>query len=240
MVTVTYWFKGPYGSLKVKEVIARLGGFDLVLFDLDGTLTDSSEGIVNGIQYALSKFGMREECREQLIQWIGPPLIDTFRTYYRLDEQKARQAEAFYREYYIGKGMYENTVFAGIPGMLQELQRAGVQMLVATSKHSLIAEAILRHFGLRSYFKEVSGSKLNSKRTSKSDIIESALKHGNTREGQRVVMVGDRKHDIAAAHNNRIASAAVAYGFGTLQELEKARPTYLVRSVSELRDLLLA
>lgn len=217
-----------------------MGSFDLVLFDLDGTLTDSSEGIVRGIQYSLSKLGMKEERRERLIQWIGPPLIDTFRTQYRLDEQKARQAEGFYREYYFGKGMYENTVFAGIPEMLQELQNAGIQMLVATSKNQMIAESILRHFGIHSYFKEVAGSTPNGERSSKSEIIEFALTHCSTRDSKRIIMVGDRKYDIVAAHNNRIASAAVAYGFGTIQELEKALPTHLVRSVNELRDLLLS
>ncbi|MFD0676840.1 MULTISPECIES: HAD hydrolase-like protein [unclassified Paenibacillus] len=217
-----------------------MGNFDLVLFDLDGTLTDSSEGIANGIQYALSKFGMREESKERLIQWIGPPLLDTFRTYYRFDEQKARQAEMYYRDYYTRKGMYENTVFTGIPQMLDELQQAGTQMLVATSKSAPIAKSILQHFRLRSFFKMVAGSDLDGTRASKSEIIDFALKQFTTGESRKVVMVGDRKHDIVAAHDNGIKSAAVSYGYGTLQELEKVQPTYFVHSVSQLRALLLA
>ncbi|WP_165452301.1 HAD hydrolase-like protein [Paenibacillus thalictri] len=210
----------------------------MVLFDLDGTLTDSSRGIINGIQYVLSKFGMQEQSRERLLEWIGPPLADSFRTYCSLDEHEARQAETVFREYYIRQGMYENAVFPGIPQLLDKLWQRGTPMLVATSKYTPIAESILEHFGLRPYFIGVVGNN-EAAPAGKVEVVETALSKWKSAVDRNVVMVGDRKHDIAAAHANGIASAAVAYGFGSAEELHNAQPTYMVDSVDELGKLLL-
>ena len=211
--------------------------YDLILFDLDGTLTDPKTGITRSVRYALDKFGLQVDL-EDLVPFIGPPLHESFQEFYDFSKAQAMQAVEYYREYYSRQGIYENAVYPGIVAMLHRLQEAGRDLAVATSKPTFFAEKVLKHFNLDSYFTLIAGSNLDGTRTDKTELIRFALDllppHGQA----KTVMVGDRKHDVIGARNCGIDAIAVCYGYGSRAELVQARPTSLVLSVEELALLL--
>jgi phosphoglycolate phosphatase len=211
--------------------------YDLILFDLDGTLTDPWEGITKSVQYALAKIGIQEPDRHKLTAFIGPPLVESFGHFYHLSLEQAWLAVQYYREYFSEHGLYENGVYEGIPELLQALNDRKIALGVATSKPTFYSDTILRHFDLNKYFQVVVGSNMDGSRVLKAEVIASSIKPFD-RESQ-VLMVGDRCHDIEGARSNKIDSVAVAYGYGALDELQQAQPTYLVHTVEELAQLLL-
>ena len=211
--------------------------YDIYLFDLDGTLTDSQPDIIHSVQYALEKLGIIESDLQKLLPFIGPPLAESFREFYGFDAASALQAVEFYREYFREKGIFENNVYEGIPALLAELRQSDYTLAVATSKPTIFTDRILNHFQMRNFFEVVIGSNLDGTHSSKAEVIGLVL--GKIKDpSQKAVMIGDRKHDILGAQENAIDSIAVAYGYGTVTELEAAKPTYLVRSVAELQELL--
>lgn len=205
----------------------------MILFDLDGTLTDPVAGITRSVQYALDRFGIKEDT-EKLVPFIGPPLQKSFQLFYSLDEKQAWQAVEYYREYYAERGIYENAVFPGIPELLKRLREDGRCIALATSKPTFFAEKVLRHFNLKSSFSQIAGSNMDGTRTGKAEIIEHVLAQHPSFSKKETIMIGDRMHDIAGARAHAIDSAAVTYGYGSLEELRKANPTYLIHSVGEL------
>lgn len=221
----------------IKESMKK---YDVLLFDLDGTLTDSGIGITRSVQYALARFGIHEENPDNLIKFIGPPLKESFSKYYGFADHDAWQAVRFYREYYGDKGIYENQVFPGVERMLADLLGKEVKMIVATSKPTPYTHIVLAHFGLSSYFDLVVGSNLDGSRVKKGEIISCALEEFPDYGRDRSLMVGDREYDIRGAGENGLDSVGVTYGFGSEEEFQAARPTYLVSSVEELRELLLS
>lgn len=212
--------------------------YEVILFDLDGTLTDPKIGITRSVQYALAKFGIEEPNLEKLVHFIGPPLIHSFKESYSFSEEDARQGVIYYREYFTQQGIYENAVFPGIPELLARLQKEGKRLVVATSKPTVFAIQILKHFSLDQFFFAVVGSNLDGTRIEKYEVIEFALSQLTDLSSQKIVMVGDRKHDIIGAKHNGIDVIGVVYGYGTREELEKAEPNYIVSSVKELDSLL--
>ena len=208
------------------------------LFDLDGTLTDPKTGIANSILYALDKLGIYESNPKLLEKFIGPPLYESFCKFYGLSDSRARQAIAHYREYFSGKGIYENQIYDGMTTLLSELHRRGCRLVVATSKPTIYAERILEHFNLRQYFSVVVGSNMDLTRASKREILAEVFRVIPTSK-QSGIMIGDRADDIIAAKVHMIDSVAVGYGYGSEAELSGAKPTYSVRTVGELRSLLL-
>ncbi len=213
-------------------------GYDIVLFDLDGTLTDSKIGITKSVQYALKKYNIIEDDLDRLEKFIGPPLADSFKEYYNFEERQAKQAVAYYREYFTDRGIFENIVYPGIPELLKKLCQYEKRLIVATSKPTIFAERILEHFNLKKYFSFVIGSNLDGTRVAKSEIIETVLGKLPTIKKCSVVMIGDRIHDIKGAEQNNIASIAVSYGYGSDEELKEAKPTYLVDNIDEIEDIL--
>ncbi len=213
--------------------------YQYILFDLDGTLTDSRVGITKSVQYALAKQQIIGESLTELEKFIGPPLLDSFMDFYGFDEATALQAIEAYREYFKIKGIFENEVYKGIPQLLADLSRRGAILAVATSKPTVFSEQIIEHFGLSDYFKIIVGSNLDGTRTNKGEVISCALDQLQVTELNSVVMIGDRKHDVLGAQQNQLASIGVLYGFGTLAELSEAKPTYLVNSVTDLTEMLL-
>lgn len=211
--------------------------YQTILFDLDGTLTDPQEGIINSVQYALRKMNIDENNREGLVKFIGPPLTESFQTFYKMSPEDAWQAVEFYREYFKEKGMYENIVYPGIPELLQELKKADKMLFVATSKPTVFSEKILEYFELAQYFNEIVGSNLDGTRVAKSEVIQHIFAMYSL-DKERTVMVGDREHDIIGAKNNDIDSIAVTYGYGSFDELNQALPNQIVNSVKELMLLL--
>jgi phosphoglycolate phosphatase-like HAD superfamily hydrolase len=147
-----------------------------LLFDLDGTLTDPMVGITSSVQYALEKFGIHVRYLKELIPFIGPPLAESFQKFYGFSKEDAEKAIQYYREYYAPKGIFENEVYEGIPEMLAHLTEAGFTLLVATSKPTVFARKVLKHFGMEDYFSFVGGSELDGSRTKKAEVISYILK----------------------------------------------------------------
>lgn len=212
--------------------------YDTLLFDLDGTITDSQLGIINSVHYALDKFNIAEDDVVKLKKFIGPPLIDSFRNFYGFTESQAKQAVVYYREYFTVKGIYENSVYEGIPALLAELQRAGKRLILATSKPTIFSERILEYFDLQKYFSLVVGSNLDGTRINKAEIIQYILSEMPGKDKKSFLMIGDREHDCRGARECGIDCAAVLYGYGAPSELQAEGPTYLIGSVAELALLL--
>lgn len=213
--------------------------YDVILFDLDGTLTDPKQGIVNSIVYALNYFGIIENDRERLTKFIGPPLKDSFMEYYHFDEELALRAIEKYREYFATKGIFENTVYPMIPELLEKLATQGKKLVLATSKPTDFAQRILDHFNLDQYFSFTGGSNLNGSRTRKSEVIAYALQESHAGNQANAVMIGDRKFDLIGAREIGIDSIGVLYGYGSRDELESENPTCLANSVDNLKKILL-
>jgi len=206
---------------------------DVLLFDLDGTLSDPLVGIGRSINYALSHFGYPELPLSQLAAHVGPPLDEAFRSITGLRSSTALDGfVAKYRERYGEIGYSENTLYPDIPQVLHRLANAGVSLGVCTSKRVDFAEKILELFGLRAYFTFVSGGEIG---THKWQQIRALLEAGVVT--QSTVMIGDRAVDITAAHRNSLHAAGVLWGYGSRQELEAEQPRYLLSTPAELPGL---
>lgn len=212
--------------------------YKTLLFDLDGTLTDSQAGITNSVRYALARYDILEEDPAKLKKFIGPPLAESFSAFYGFSASQARQAIAYYREYFSTKGIYENSVYEGIPALLAQLQQQGKRLILATSKPTVFSERILEYFDMQKYFSLVVGSNLDGTRTKKGEIIRHIISLLRSEAKDSILMIGDREHDCRGARENGIDCAAVLYGFGSVQELQAQKPAYLVGSVAELGLLL--
>jgi len=163
--------------------------YSTLLFDLDGTLTDSAPGILNSVSYALNKFGIEEQDKDSLRHFIGPPLITEFKRSFGVSDEDAKKLVSFYREYFSTKGIFENDVYVGIPELLERLTNEGKQLIVATSKPEEFAIKILEHFGIAKYFTVIAGATMNESRTSKEDVIKYALEKGKVSDLASVVMI---------------------------------------------------
>ena len=212
--------------------------YPVVFFDLDGTLTDSGEGITKSVRYALAKFGIEAEL-DALRTFIGPPLHHSFASQFGFDAAQARRAVTYYREYFAEQGLYENRVFDGVPELLGDLQTAGATQFVVTSKPGVYAERIVEHFDLRRHFAHVVGSELDLSNTDKPTLVRLALDRVPAGATGPVVMVGDREHDIVGARAHDLDSVGVVYGAGSREELEAAKATHVVDTVASLHRLLL-
>lgn len=208
-----------------------------ILFDLDGTLTQSGEGITKSVQYALEKLGKPEPDLKKLEVFVGPPLLQQFMKYAGLDEETAVKAVEYYRERYTDVGIFENRPYPGVEEMLEGLKRKGYILAVASSKPERFVRRILDHFHLTGYFQEIVGSEMNGGRTSKAEVIEEALSRLHM-SGYRkdVIMVGDKEHDVLGAREAGISCVAVSYGYGTEEELKNAAPLKTVHSAGEVLD----
>lgn len=208
--------------------------YDVILFDLDGTLTDSGLGITNSVAYALRKYGIEVADRRELYKFIGPPLKESFEKYYSFSAEEAERAIIYYREYYTDKGMFENEVYEGIKELLGEIRKAGKIAVVATSKPELFAKRILEHFGLAEYFQYIVGATMDETRTKKDEVISYILQNYDIPKQARVLMVGDREHDILGAKKTGIDSLGVLFGFGDYEELKNAGATHIAETVKDI------
>lgn len=209
-----------------------------VLFDLDGTLTDPGVGITNCVGYALQRFAIHPESREELYPYIGPPLIDSFQEYHGLSKEEALLAVGYYRERFSTIGMLENEVYPGIAELLMELKSRGVTLIVATSKPEEFAVQILKHFDLLKYFDFVGGNNLKEERPTKSAVIAFVRERYPDISGENTVMIGDRKYDVEGAHAHDLPAIGVLYGYGDYAELTEAGADCLAVSVEELGSVL--
>ena len=207
-----------------------------VLFDLDGTLTNPSEGISNGFIYALDKYNIKVSEKEKLYSFIGPPLFDTFKSIGFTDEI-AVEAIAHFRKYYDEVGKLENEVYENIKVMLETLKSRGYKLAVATSKPTLFSVEILKHFGLDQYFDFISGATFDGTLIQKGDIIKVALDKLGLNPSE-TIMIGDRKHDVLGAKEHGLDSIGVLYGFGNREELVETGATFIVKEVLDILDIL--
>ena len=210
-----------------------------ILIDLDGTITDSGEGITKSAQYALRKLGIDIEDLKSLRKFIGPPLRDSFMEFYHFDKEKANEAVKIYREYYEEKGIFENEVYDGIKEMCQRLSSTGKKLIVATSKPEVFAKRIMEHFDLAKYFTSICGSTMDGSREKKGDVIRYTLEKNHITDLNQAVMVGDRFHDVIGAKENGLASIGVLYGFGSRKELEDAGAGQIAETVKDLEKILM-
>jgi phosphoglycolate phosphatase len=214
--------------------------WDVVLFDLDGTLTDSGLGVGNGVLYALAQMGFPKPTDIELKKYLGPPLWTSFSDYASMNESQIIEAVRLYREYYNETGAYENSVYPGIPELLARLVSDGKRLAVATSKVDYAAVKILQHFNMDHFFEVIAGSdETGELRGTKSLVIEHALVELRMCDGTSVVMIGDREHDILGAKEHGIPGIGVLYGYGDRPELESAGAVEIVSDVSELATALL-
>ena len=212
--------------------------YSLCLFDLDGTLTNPKEGITKSLQYALARFGIEVENLDTLVDFIGPPLRESFQKFYGFSPEQAEQAIAAYREYYTRQGIFENELYEGCDRLLGTLARRGVRMAMATSKPAVFAEKIAVHYNIRQYFDFIAGSELDGTRDRKSEVILHALHNVDPTQSLRRVMIGDRKHDVQGAKQTDTDCIGVTWGYGSRQELETAGALYTVDTINQLLDLL--
>ena len=197
--------------------------WDTVLFDLDGTVTDPKEGITCAVAYALRQQGIIAD-PDTLTAFIGPPLHESFPELFGLTEEQTNWAE--------------NIPYKGMAELLESLQGAGLKLVIATSKPEEFALRIMEHFGLAAYFHRICGAQREDRASAqKGSVVADALRRSGT-DGP-AVMVGDRRFDVAGAHENGLPAIGVLYGYGDREELENAGADYLAANLHELKQLLL-
>ncbi len=213
-----------------------------VLFDLDGTLTDSAPGIVNCLRYALDEMDVEHPGDATLATFLGPPLKDTFRDHFNMDDAQVDVAIAHYRVRYHDVGLFENSVYPGIPGLLQRLSDGGVTMATSTSKPTESATRILEHFDLAKHFAFIGGASMDMSRNAKAEVIahtrEALAAQGLNLAATPFTMVGDREHDVLGAAHFGIPAIGVLWGYGSRAELEGAGAVGIAETAEQLGDML--
>ena len=206
-----------------------------ILFDLDGTLTDSGEGIINCALLALSHFGLPLPSREHMRVFVGPPLGKSFMDH-GVPEDRVEEAIAVYRSRYIPIGKFENRPYDGIRELLEKLTGLGFDLYIATSKPEKMSVEILEHFGLASYFRLICGATMDSSRSTKEDVIRYLLE--KTGGAENAVMVGDTAFDVIGAKAHGIPTIGVSWGYGETEDMLRAGAVAIADTTEELFDLL--
>lgn len=206
-----------------------------ILFDLDGTLTDSGEGIINCALLALNHYGIEIENRETLRVFVGPPLVDSF-IKFGVPAEEAENAVEIYRSRYIPIGKFENSPYPGIEHLLARLKADGHKLCVATSKPEGMSKDILAHFGLDKYFDIICGASMDTSRSSKDAVIAYLLEQ--TGRDPHTVMVGDTKFDVLGAKAHGIPTVGVSWGYGEVADMVDAGAIAVVDTMEELYEAL--
>ena len=208
-----------------------------ILFDLDGTIVRSDLGITKGVQKSLEHFGIYEEL-DDLKKFVGPPMVESYTNFYGFSLEQYKEALDVFHDYYRSVGIFECELYDGIEEMLNSLSKE-YKLYVATSKPEREAKRVIEHFGLDKYFTFVGGSDgdFNTKRDTKTAVIEYVLETNKIMDRGFAIMVGDKSHDIVGAGNAGLKSVGVLYGYGDLEEFEGAN--YIVKNVEDLRDMFL-
>lgn len=207
-----------------------------LLFDLDGTLLVSHTGILSSLKYTIEKLGIEELIGKDLLHFVGPPLKDSFIRYANMSEGEANIAVKVFRDHYAEHGIFDSRLYDGIEGMLCRFDKKA-QLYICTSKPTIFAERIAAYFNIDCYIKDIVGSELNSISLSKDKLIEYIIIEHNLKSCD-VYMIGDKSQDILAAKLCNVCSVGVSYGYGSTDELSKAKADYIVNSVFELEEYL--
>jgi phosphoglycolate phosphatase len=210
-----------------------------LFFDLDGTLTDSKQGIFNSALYAADKLGIPADKRPaDMMPFIGPPLRESFKLVFNIDDETAELATTYYREYYGKEGMYQYSIYDGIPEVLETLATLGYNISVVTSKAEFFAKQIISKSPLKSFITNISGCELNGNRSEKEVLIPYNANKLKVPLSKKILMIGDRLHDIRGARSAGISSAGVLYGFGSLQEITTWNPDLIIPSANLLAQII--
>lgn len=210
-----------------------------ILFDLDGTIADSAPGITTSLGFMFEELGLPVPTPEELLAYVGPPILDSFRDRAGMSPTEAAQALAIYRQHYLSNGTHGSPIFPGVPRVLREVHRAGVPLAVATSKPEFPASVILDHGNLTQYFRVISGASIDEIRSAKADIIAEALQRFRMIgvDTSRPVMVGDRNYDVLGAAAHGIPTVFVRWGYGS--PAEEVGALAVVDDAEALKPLLL-
>jgi len=213
---------------------------DIVLIDLDGTISDSSPGMLTGFRKVFNRFDMEQPSDESIRRHFGPPLAVTWREVYGMTDEQIVVGLEVYREYYHDVGMFENNLYDGVPELIKDLHDEGVTLSTATSKPEFSASRIIEHFGLREYFTFIGAADLAGTRDDKSAVIAHTLENLQASSQTRsIVMMGDRRHDVEGAREHGIDTIGVLWGYGTAEELSTAGAIALAERPRDAGDLLL-
>lgn len=213
--------------------------YDIIAFDLDGTLTNPERGLVASYKYALKKMGVRYGTDSELRRFIGPPLFEEWQTCYGMTPEEAGKTVSLFREFFSVYGWWDNELYPGIREMLEELRSRGKKIILSTSKPEVFAKKILVLFGIDGYFDFVGAATLDHKREKKHEVLEYALCGVGAQDRSRCILVGDRKYDAEGAEICGIDSLAVTFGHGSLDELRSAGFKYIASSTKEILDILI-
>ncbi len=213
--------------------------YQILIFDLDGTLSNSQEGITKSMQYALDKIGIVEQDLSHLKHFIGPPLADELKKTYDISLEEIEKCVAFYRERYVPIGLYETEIYEGAEEMLRTLKAAGQTIAMATSKPQMMAEEVLKYLKIDHYFDAVMGAQLHGPRQSKQAVLEALFDTFHIKDRARCVMIGDTCYDVNGALAAGIPCIGVAYGFGERQELLDRGALEVAENTIELTEILL-
>lgn len=211
--------------------------FDTLLFDLDGTLTDSTEGIVRCLEYALERMGF--DIPEDTNKFLGPPLYRSFAEFCGMNEEQVNEAVRIFRERYSTVGLFENRVYEGVPEMLKRLRDGVKRIMVATSKPEVYAVRIFDRFGLSQFFEIVGGANINGTRNDKDEVIEYVLEKAGISDRSSVLMIGDRRQDVIGAHKTGLKCMGILWGFGSIEELTEAGADFIAETPEKAADMLL-
>ena len=206
-----------------------------VFFDLDGTLTDSGEGIINCATLALEHFGLPVPTRQEMRVFVGPPLDQTF-VKFGIPADKTDEAIAVFRGRYRTVGKFENFPYPGVREMLQTLKEQGHRLFVATSKPEVLANEVLAHFELTAYFEKIAGATLDGSRSHKADVI--TYLRGLTGDVGQTIMVGDTAFDVLGAAEHGIPTIGVSWGYGEVADMEKAGAIAVADTMEQLVELI--
>lgn len=213
--------------------------YKYLFFDLDGTLTDSCEGIYKSFEYALNFYGIEIENFDVLRPILGPPLKDSFMDLFGFDEEKAVEAVRKYRERFSDVGIYENRVYDGVENMLAGLKNEGYILALATSKPLKFAKTVLEMFKLDGYFDLIDGAELEGRISTKEDVLADIIERLHISDNSEILMIGDRKYDLLGAASFGIDAMGVLYGYGSEEELSLCPHVYLASDTDDVLGYLI-
>ncbi|MEE0595168.1 MAG: HAD hydrolase-like protein [Agathobacter sp.] len=211
-----------------------------ILFDLDGTLIDSSEGITKSTQYALAHYGIIENDLSKFYKFIGPPLVASFKKYYDFPEEQAVEAVAVYRERYNKIGLFECSLYPGVRECIEKLKAQGYLIGMASSKPEVSCRRILEHFGILELFDDVVGATFDGRIDTKEEVLNEVMRRWSDVPKDEMCLIGDTMFDVEGANQVGIRTVAVTFGFGNVQEMVEAGAVAVCDDMEKLPDIVAA